>query len=70
MPPGYHAYLLRLWIMDNDGCPQWRLSLEPIDEDALIRFDGPADFLAYLLAVMGRPERPSAGEGPAAEEPG
>jgi hypothetical protein len=56
--------------MDNNGCPQWRLSLEPVDEDVLIHFEGPAEFMAYLLAVMDRPDRPASPDGSPSEASG
>jgi len=33
-PVAYRVYMLRFWMMDNDGCPQWRLSLEGVHGDA------------------------------------
>lgn len=48
----YRAYLLRLWLMDNNGCPQWRVSLEEAHGDTPVHFRGLAEFLAYLLAAI------------------
>ena len=50
----YHVYLLRFWMMDNDGCPQWRLSLEGVHGDAPIYFDHLSDLALFLLTEMER----------------
>ena len=49
---GYRAYMLRFWIMDNDSCPQWRLSLEDVHGDGSLQFKSIADIVVYLLMVM------------------
>ena len=60
-PRAYQAYILRLWIMDNDGCPQWRLSLEDVHVDARVHFAGIASLIVYLLEEMERRSQPPTG---------
>lgn len=45
----YRAYLLRLWIMDNDGIPQWRFSLEEAHGEYTVHFSGIAEYLVFLI---------------------
>jgi hypothetical protein len=51
-PIVYRAYMLRIWLMDNDDCPQWCLSLEDTHEEFTVHFKSLADFLIYLLSTM------------------
>lgn len=55
----YRAYLMRLWIMDNDGCPQWRLSLEEAHGEYTVHFTGFTEFLVFLI---GQTENKDPGE--------
>lgn len=48
----YHAYMLRIWLMDNDNCPRWRLSLEEPHGELIIKFNNLAELIVFLLITL------------------
>jgi hypothetical protein len=48
----YHAYMLRIWLMDNDNCPRWRLSLEEPHGEFIIIFNNLAELIVFLLITL------------------
>jgi hypothetical protein len=48
----YRAYMLRIWLMNNDNCPRWRISLEEPQGNLIITFYNLADFIIYLLVIL------------------
>jgi hypothetical protein len=51
-PPGYYAYLIRLWRTGLDG--PWRASLEDARTGERIGFSGLSEAFAYLLSKTQR----------------
>ena len=47
----YQAYLLRLWQMDNEGQPVWRISLEEVGGAEKLVFQDVADFFGFIKAL-------------------
>jgi len=48
----YFAYLLRLRLVDNDGCPVWRLSLECPTTGRQSTFSSLENLTGYLRERM------------------
>jgi hypothetical protein len=48
----YRAYMLRIWLMENDDCPRWRLSLEEPQGGLIYIFNNPADLIIHLLITL------------------
>jgi hypothetical protein len=48
----YQSYLLRLWQMDNDGRPVWRMSLESTRSGETQHFKSAAEFYAFVEALI------------------
>jgi hypothetical protein len=51
-PHKYRAYLLRVWVMDNDSCPEWRFSLTDSHGVERMQFKNFAGFISFLAATL------------------
>jgi hypothetical protein len=60
-PPGYYAYLIRLWRTGLDG--PWRASLEDAETGERMGFSGLSEAYAYLLAKTQLTTKSSAADG-------
>lgn len=47
----YRAYLLRLWQMDNEGQPVWRISLEEVGGAERLVFQDVAAFFGFIESL-------------------
>lgn len=47
----YQAYLLRLWQMDNEGQPVWRISLEEVGGAERLVFQDVAAFFGFIESL-------------------
>lgn len=52
----YQAYLLRLWQMNNDDQPVWRISLESTGSGETQHFKSVAAFYAFVEALVDQPD--------------